>query len=161
MSYYIARNGAKEGPFTLEELRFQNITPETYIWYQGLDNWVLASQVPQVMDVLQGVTPAANPTPVYTAPQPQAQYQATTTYASQAPVSTTPPAVPLGKAIAAVVLFFPTGIPALIRAIKAKVAVGKGDYATAEELIPGCNKLCTWSFILFGIILTLDIISVL
>ena len=39
MSKYYYHNGTdKQGPFTMEELRNENISQDTYVWYEGLND---------------------------------------------------------------------------------------------------------------------------
>ncbi|MBR5687877.1 MAG: DUF4339 domain-containing protein [Prevotella sp.] len=45
MEYFIAINGQQQGPFTIDALRGQHITPDTLVWAQGMSNWMPASQV--------------------------------------------------------------------------------------------------------------------
>lgn len=36
------------GPFTLEELPLQGVTPETYVWCKGMDDWEQAADVAEI-----------------------------------------------------------------------------------------------------------------
>lgn len=117
MLYYIARNGEKFGPFSVEQLAKENISADTLVWYEGLSTWVAASTVPELSNLLhRGSAPAPSPIHGYNTGNDVA------------------PAVPLGKAIFALIFFWPFGIPALIHAIKAKTAINNGDYQQAAEL---------------------------
>lgn len=51
-NYYIAINGQQEGPFTLEEIRQKNITPDTLVWKSGLPEWIRASSLPELKGYL-------------------------------------------------------------------------------------------------------------
>ena len=44
MKYWIYRDGLQRGPFTIEELADMNLTPDTPVWYEGLDNWITAAE---------------------------------------------------------------------------------------------------------------------
>lgn len=46
--YLIIVNGQRQGPFTIETLRSQQITPETIVWTYGMSNWAPASQVSEL-----------------------------------------------------------------------------------------------------------------
>lgn len=46
MKYWIYRDGLQRGPFTIEELANMNLTPDTPVWYEGLDNWITAAESP-------------------------------------------------------------------------------------------------------------------
>ena len=54
-TYYIVVDGKQQGPFTQEELRHCNLTTETYIWREGLSNWVKASTLPELSGLLAPV----------------------------------------------------------------------------------------------------------
>ena len=51
MEYFIAINGQQQGPFTVEALRGQHITPDTLVWAQGMSNWMPASQVSELQSL--------------------------------------------------------------------------------------------------------------
>ena len=38
-SYYYVNDGKSVGPYSLEELMKQPITPNTFVWTKGLVNW--------------------------------------------------------------------------------------------------------------------------
>ena len=45
MQIWINKNGQQSGPFSIEEVRAMQIDVDsTYVWYEGLDNWILASK---------------------------------------------------------------------------------------------------------------------
>ncbi len=45
MQYYFHRNNQQLGPYTVEQLREQKITPDTQVWREGMANWQPASSV--------------------------------------------------------------------------------------------------------------------
>lgn len=53
MEFHLIRNGKQEGPFTVEELSQQGITPESEVWAPGMDDWKQAGDVPELTAVLQ------------------------------------------------------------------------------------------------------------
>ena len=73
--YFIYNDGKKLGPFSLRDLRDQNLTSETHIWKSGMNNWekapffdelagsftVVSKLEPLLKEVNQGkaITPAA------------------------------------------------------------------------------------------------------
>lgn len=59
-TYYIVVEGKQQGPFTQEELRQCNLTTETYIWREGLTNWVKAGTLPELTGILTPVQTAEN-----------------------------------------------------------------------------------------------------
>ncbi len=58
MKQYYYTNGAdKFGPMSLEELKTKGITAETLVWYEGLDQWVKASTVPELASLFGANVP--------------------------------------------------------------------------------------------------------
>lgn len=46
--YYILIKNEEKGPFTFEELKTKNVTKQTYIWYEGLDDWEKLENLPEI-----------------------------------------------------------------------------------------------------------------
>lgn len=57
MQYYILLNGAKQGPFTLEELYKQNLSRQTMVWKTGMPDWVMAKDMPELADLIAQLPP--------------------------------------------------------------------------------------------------------
>lgn len=55
--FYIAVNGQKTGPFTLEELKSKDIQKDTLMWTEGLDNWTKADHIALLKDILRSIPP--------------------------------------------------------------------------------------------------------
>ncbi len=53
MEFHLIRNGKQEGPFTVEELSQQGISPESEVWAPGMADWMQAGDVPELTAVLQ------------------------------------------------------------------------------------------------------------
>ncbi|GGH20443.1 DUF805 domain-containing protein [Sphingobacterium alkalisoli] len=53
--FYYARNSEKFGPYSLVELRFENITPQTLIWFEGLPSWQYAEDVEEIQSIFHPV----------------------------------------------------------------------------------------------------------
>lgn len=53
MEFHVIRNGKQEGPFTVEELAQQGLTPESEVWAPGMADWQQAGDVPELTAVLQ------------------------------------------------------------------------------------------------------------
>ena len=53
MEFHVIRNGKQEGPFTVEELTQQGLTPESEVWAPGMADWQQAGDVPELTAVLQ------------------------------------------------------------------------------------------------------------
>ncbi len=75
--YYIGKNNQRLGPFPLEQLIANGITPDTLVWCQGMPGWEKAINVPEVA-VLFAPQEPQQPQPDYTVPAQgyqQSQYQ--------------------------------------------------------------------------------------
>ncbi|MBD5358530.1 MAG: DUF4339 domain-containing protein [Bacteroides sp.] len=53
--YYIVVNNTQQGPFSKEELRIKNLSPETLIWRTGMPQWVKIADFPEVADIMPRV----------------------------------------------------------------------------------------------------------
>ncbi len=65
--FYVAVNGQQVGPLTLEQVQQMiasgQVNQNTYVWKQGLPNWVPASQVPEIAGLFGAVPPPPPPPP--------------------------------------------------------------------------------------------------
>jgi hypothetical protein len=59
--YYILENNAKKGPFSLEEVKLQAITPTTKIWTTGQNGWKKAGQIPELQPFIHQTPPGFSP----------------------------------------------------------------------------------------------------
>jgi len=50
--YYIYDGQTKKGPFDITQLKLQNISKETPVWYEGLQNWSVAKDVNDLNELL-------------------------------------------------------------------------------------------------------------
>lgn len=64
-SYMLAVNGQQSGPFNYMQLQqlaqMGNLTKDTYVWTQGMPQWLPAGQVPDLMGLFVPQTPAGMP----------------------------------------------------------------------------------------------------
>ena len=51
--YFYSLKDEKHGPFSLEEMRSQNITKDTLIWYEGLGDWTAAGDIQIFLEILE------------------------------------------------------------------------------------------------------------
>lgn len=152
--YYVAFKGQQTGPFTKEELKANGISPNSHVWREGLDKWVLASTLPELSDILimqpqqtqQFQQPQQTQQPE---PQQQAQYApGTDPYRSNIPhqnwmtwavISTV-----LGFFCSCIGMIF--GIIAIVKANNANKAYAMGDEATGDMYNSGAK---TWTIVAF------------
>lgn len=58
MKKYFYTNGTdKIGPFTLEELKEQNLSRTTMVWFYGLDNWKPLSEIEELNSLTNSIPP--------------------------------------------------------------------------------------------------------
>lgn len=52
MTYFIIKNNVQHGPFTIDELRTQNISSETLVWTEGMTQWEPAWKIEALRTLL-------------------------------------------------------------------------------------------------------------
>ena len=55
--YFYSNNDEKKGPFNFDELRNEDILPDTLIWFEGLDDWKVAKELKEMSSILELVPP--------------------------------------------------------------------------------------------------------
>lgn len=55
--YFYADDKEKFGPFSEEELKRENLSRDTKIWFYGLDDWTLLSNIEELSSVLNSIPP--------------------------------------------------------------------------------------------------------
>ena len=66
MQYWINNNGVQAGPVTLEELKNMHISPDTYVWHSGMDDWEKIGDLPELRGLLSGEIQEIPPEPTIT-----------------------------------------------------------------------------------------------
>ncbi|MBQ4368008.1 MAG: DUF4339 domain-containing protein, partial [Muribaculaceae bacterium] len=84
MKYYIAENGQPAGPFEISELLNHGLTVNSQVWCETMENWQPASQVPELMNVLQPAVQQPYQEPVQQAQPYQGPVQQAQPYQQQA-----------------------------------------------------------------------------
>ncbi len=138
MKKYFYSDGTNSfGPFTLEELKLENIQRDTLIWYQGMKEWAKAEAVSELAELFELVPPVIK------------RGTATAGQSSAArPVS--PQSLPkswLAESIL-VTLFccMPFGIPAIVNAAKVESRFYAGDFEGATLASANAKKWTVLSF---------------
>ncbi|MDY6784780.1 MAG: SPFH domain-containing protein [Cyanobacteriota bacterium] len=57
VQWHIAQNGQQVGPFNLEQLQQQKLSPQTLVWKEGMGNWQKAENVAELSGVLASTPP--------------------------------------------------------------------------------------------------------
>lgn len=55
--YFYLDGENKKGPFTKEELKSENISRDSKVWFYGMDSWAELSQIPELTDLLLSIPP--------------------------------------------------------------------------------------------------------
>lgn len=67
VQYHISMNGAQAGPFNMQQLaqmaQSGQLTPQTYVWKQGMANWELAGNVAELAGLFVPPVPGSMPPP--------------------------------------------------------------------------------------------------
>ncbi len=51
--YFYSNGKEKHGPLGLDELKQKDISKETLIWFEGLDDWTPAGELDEIKPVLE------------------------------------------------------------------------------------------------------------
>jgi len=51
--YYYTDGTDRFGPLSIEDLKTKGIKPDTFVWYEGLEDWIAASQVPELKIIFE------------------------------------------------------------------------------------------------------------
>lgn len=54
MQYFMIINGSQAGPFRADELLGRGLTPETYVWHEGMTDWAKARTLPELSVLFAG-----------------------------------------------------------------------------------------------------------
>ena len=77
VQYMLSVNGQQAGPFNMQQLQQLvqqgQMTPQTYVWKQGMQNWDLAANVAELAQLFMPATPPPPPTPSGMPPMPPTQ----------------------------------------------------------------------------------------
>ncbi len=69
--WYITQNSQQLGPFALNQLTQQGLTPQTYVWHSGLSAWKQAAEVPELSSLMVSAPPPPPQTQWYIAQNSQ------------------------------------------------------------------------------------------
>ena len=67
VQYFVSANGTQAGPFNIPQLQQMvqtgQLTPQSYVWKQGMANWEFAGQVQELASLFAPPSPGAMPPP--------------------------------------------------------------------------------------------------
>jgi uncharacterized RDD family membrane protein YckC len=55
--YYVVENGKQNGPFSIDDLIVKQIKPDTLVWFDGLEKWKRANDIPELVSVFKKSPP--------------------------------------------------------------------------------------------------------
>lgn len=162
--YYVDANNQSVGPFSVEDL-VKRITPESFVWTEGMANWVKANTVAEVMGAFNaGRQPQQYQQPQYGGQQQyqqpncqqQPQYQQ---YGN--PMSNAKPNNYLVWSILSIILCcWPVGVAAVVYAAKVDSLWGQGRYDESRAASEKAKNLTIISaicgvvvYVIYGILI--------
>lgn len=177
--YYIVEGDNRVGPLSMSQLSERGIEPSTLVWTAGMADWTRADCVPELADLLVNRTrideqesafgsyarpdqAAATPYQPYQKPQQygafnggdgQGYYNPSNNWKVLAIVATVVGFI--FSCIGGII-----GIFAWVNANKAENAMRFGDDITAQSAWSSCKTLCIVSFVLTGIGLIFNVLTI-
>ena len=149
--YYIGKNNQRQGPFEIDQLLANGLTPDTLVWCSGMPGWQKANEVPEVAVLFAPQQPKQ---PAYQQPQ----------YGYQQPAYNNAPPRPdnnmVWAILSTILCCLPLGIVAIIKASNVNSLYDRGDYAGAEEAAKSAKTWAMWGAISALIIWVLYILLV-
>ncbi len=156
--YYYSDGQNQYGPFTIEELKEKNITKDTLIWYEGLDQWKKAELFPELQNVYIKI-PQPIPQPTYNQPPNIPNYN--NSYSSNNNLNKPyPPKNWLIESILVTIFCcLPFGIAGIINANKVNNLYNAGDYEGAQKAADEAKKWTTIGAIVGLVLVIIYIIT--
>lgn len=70
-TYFMIVEGKQVGPLVAQELKYHGLTPETFVWHEGLPDWVKAGSLPELASLFAATQqPYSQQQPPYPQQQP-------------------------------------------------------------------------------------------
>lgn len=150
MKIWVYLNGLQQGPYTLDELAQLPVNHSTPVWYEGLPQWMPASEAP-VTASLFATAQSENAAPQESAASSDYEpssgaYGRTVSYNDRV-AADAPPAPPtfIGWSVFVLICCFPIGgILGIIFSVMSGNAYRSGDFVRAARL----SEYSEWSVIL-------------
>lgn len=125
--YYYSDGTKKVGPFSLEELKAQNITRDTPVWCHPMPKWKAAGEIPDLEELFGTVPPDLNNVEPK---QEHRQERKQENYTSKPPM---PKTWLVESILATLFCCLPFGIIGIVYAARVESSYSRGDYQTADR----------------------------
>ncbi len=137
--YYYSDGQERFGPFTLEELHAKSLSKDTLIWYEELDDWKKAGDLPELAPLFE--MPAASP-PFSQSESPSVTPSSPSVLDSS--TETKPKTWLVESILVTILCCLPFGIAGIINAAKVDSRYAAGDYVGAKKSSDEAKK---WTII--------------
>lgn len=143
MKIWVYLNGIQQGPYTFEEFAQLPVERSTPVWYDGLAQWLPASEAPLTAELFKTESDSVEQESVET-PKTSVQPTATLNDRRSADAPAAPPTF-IGWSVFVLICCFPIGgILGIIFSVASGNAYRAGDYARASRM----SEYAEWSIIL-------------
>jgi hypothetical protein len=140
--YFYTDGTNKFGPFTFEELKGKNISRETLVWFQDLNDWKPAGEVPELSELF-----------IHTPPPLKKGSTNRDIYKTQPPKTWL-----LESILATLFCCLPFGIAGIVNAAKVESRFYAGDIEGAERASQEAGK---WTMVSFWVGIIIGVIYVI
>lgn len=161
--YFYIDGTIRRGPFTLEELKKQNIKKDTKVWFHGLNEWTAAGLVPELKDVFVYTSTPAPPPPAQTYPPANKTQKTTQSNQTNRP-NTSPPLVKnylMEAVLSTLFCCLPLGLGAILYATQVNKKLAAGDYIGAKAVSAKAKQFTNLAFILGGLFYLIVFLGIL
>lgn len=163
--YFYLKGNTKVGPFTLDALKKEAITPDTSVHYSGLPDWVPARTLPELQALFtapaneessynrrepnyntsasHSASPQSTP-PAQTAFESAGNSSSSTSYNPNSQRPPMPDSYLVWGILVTICCCLPFGIVSIVNATKVSSAYAAGDYVGAEKASKDAKKFAIW-----------------
>lgn len=141
IKYYVATPDGPVGPLSIRGLRARGLQPDELVWCKGMATWERAADIPGFLDEVAGLPPEFDQDrfdgngsdEVRQAMSNHTQYSYITEWSDR-------PSSYIVLAVIGLILFFPLGIPAMIKACAVNPYWETGNVEKAQQLSKEARK---------------------
>ena len=141
IKYYVATPDGPVGPLSIKGLRARGLQPEDLVWCEGMETWERAADIPGFLDEVAGLPPKFD----------QERFDGNCSDEVRQGINNRPeygiipswsdrPSNYIVLAVIGLILFFPLGIPAMIKACAVNPYWETGNVEKARQLSKDARK---------------------